>query len=68
MIVFDMVYHPENTKLIKEARARGCKVITGVEMFVRQAAHQFRLFTNREPPVELMERVVRAELSPLKTE
>ena len=42
MIVFDTVYTPESTMLIKEAR-RGCDVITGVELFVRQAALQFQL-------------------------
>ena len=45
MIVFDAVYNPENTLLIKEARNRNCTVVTGVEMFVRQACLQFQLFT-----------------------
>ena len=35
MVVFDMVYNPENTLLVKEARGHGCTVVTGVEMFVR---------------------------------
>ncbi len=54
MIVFDTVYNPEHTLLVKEARAQSCKVITGVEMFVRQAALQFELFTEHEPPAKLM--------------
>jgi 3-dehydroquinate dehydratase/shikimate dehydrogenase len=54
MVVFDVVYNPENTLFIKEARARGCKVITGVDMFVRQACLQFQLFTGQEGPAELM--------------
>ena len=37
MIVFDAVYNPENTLLVKDARSRNCKVVTGVDMFVRQA-------------------------------
>ena len=41
MIVFDTVYNPENTLLIKEAREQNCKYVTGVEMFVRQAGLQF---------------------------
>src|SRR5581483_3511880 len=45
LIVMDCVYTPETTLLIKEARGRGCHVITGVDMFVRQAALQFQLFT-----------------------
>jgi 3-dehydroquinate dehydratase/shikimate dehydrogenase len=65
LVVFDCVYTPENTLLIKEARNRGCLVITGVDMFVRQAALQFRLFTGREPPLDFMRKVVRRALSPL---
>lgn len=66
MLVFDTIYTPETTLLIREARSRGCLTLTGVDMFVRQAALQFRLFTEREPPIELMERTVRRALSPLQ--
>jgi 3-dehydroquinate dehydratase/shikimate dehydrogenase len=65
LVVFDTIYTPETTLLIKEARARGCHVITGVELFVRQAALQFRLFTQREAPIELMRRAVKRALSPI---
>ncbi len=65
MIVFDTVYTPETTLLVKEARTRGCNVITGVELFVRQAAMQFRLFNGREAPLELMRREVKRALSPV---
>lgn len=54
MIVFDTVYNPEQTLLIKHARNRECKVVTGVEMFVRQAAMQYKLFTGDDAPKELM--------------
>ena len=54
MVVFDTVYNPESTLLIKDARAAGAKVVTGVEMFVRQAAYQFKLFTGQEAPIQLM--------------
>ena len=43
--VFDVVYNPEQTLFIKLARQAGCDTVTGVEMFVRQAAKQFELFT-----------------------
>ena len=56
LTVFDTVYTPETTLLVKEAHDRGCNVVTGVELFVRQAALQFQLFTGREPPVESMPR------------
>ncbi len=64
-LVFDTVYTPETTLLVKEARARGCQVVTGVDFFVRQAAAQIRLFTGKEPPVELMHKVVKRALSPI---
>jgi 3-dehydroquinate dehydratase/shikimate dehydrogenase len=65
LIVFDTVYTPETTLLVKEARARGCHVLTGVDMFVRQAALQFQLFTGREAPLELMRSLVKRVLSPV---
>ncbi len=65
LVVFDTVYTPETTLLVKEARARGCQVITGVELFVRQAAQQFKLFTQQEAPIELMRRAVKRALSPV---
>jgi 3-dehydroquinate dehydratase/shikimate dehydrogenase len=65
LVVFECVYTPETTLLVKEARTRGCHVITGVDMFVRQAAQQFRLFTGEEPPLELMAKTVRRALSPV---
>ena len=54
MVVFDTVYNPESTLLIKEARDQGCTVVTGVEMFVRQAAWQFYLFTGKPAPTDVM--------------
>ena len=54
MIVFDTVYNPESTLLVKEARAVGCRTVTGVEMFVRQAAIQFRIWHGVDPDPQLM--------------
>jgi len=65
LVVFDAVYTPETTLLVKDARARGCHVITGVDMFVRQAALQFQLFTGKNAPLELMHDLVKRALSPL---
>jgi 3-dehydroquinate dehydratase/shikimate dehydrogenase len=64
-VVFDTVYTPETTLLVKEARMRGCLVVTGVDFFVRQAALQARVFTGKEPPLELMHKVVKRALSPV---
>ncbi len=51
-IVFDTVYNPEQTLFIKQAREAHCTTITGVDMFVRQAAEQYRLFTGQVPNLE----------------
>ena len=64
LTVMDCVYNPETTLLIRQARERGCHVITGVEMFVRQAARQFQLFTGMEPPLEEMSQIVRRAVAP----
>lgn len=63
--VFDTIYTPETTLLIREARARGADTITGVDMFVRQAARQVELFTGLTPDTEPMRQIVRKALSPL---
>jgi len=61
-VVFDIVYTPLETKLLREARARGAQAIPGVEMFVNQAALQFRHFTGLDAPVEVMRQVVLSHL------
>lgn len=66
MVVFDTVYNPENTLLIKEARAQGCQVVTGVEMFVRQAILQFKLFTGQDASWELMRDTLKRATGPAK--
>lgn len=66
LYVFDTIYTPETTMLIREAQERGCHVLTGVEMFVRQAGLQFKLFSGKEAPLELMDKVVRRALSPVR--
>jgi len=57
-LVFDLVYNPIDTPLIKAAREKGLPVITGVEMFVHQGARQFEIWTGKPAPEEEMLRVV----------
>ncbi len=57
-IVFDLVYNPVDTPLIRLARQRGLNVITGVEMFIQQGARQFEIWTGKPAPEEEMLRVV----------
>jgi 3-dehydroquinate dehydratase/shikimate dehydrogenase len=66
MIVFDTIYNPENTLLLKSARARGCIAVSGLEMFLRQAAAQFECFVNRPAPVEVMRSALRRAMSPVQ--
>lgn len=66
MVVFDTVYNPENTLLVKNARSQGCAVATGVEMFIRQASLQFRLFTGKNAPAELMRDTLKKAISAAK--
>jgi len=54
--VMDVVYDPPETRLLREARERGCTAIGGAGMLVEQAAEQIRLWTGREPPVDVMTR------------
>jgi 3-dehydroquinate dehydratase/shikimate dehydrogenase len=65
-IVFDTVYNPEQTLLVKQARQAGCRVITGVDMFIRQAGHQFHLFTGEDAPTDLMRETLKRAIGPAK--
>ncbi|MBV9679927.1 MAG: shikimate dehydrogenase, partial [Acidobacteriaceae bacterium] len=53
-IVFDMVYNPHETALLKQAKAQGCQIIYGVEMLLEQAAHQFEIWTGESAPLSAM--------------
>ncbi len=57
-IVFDMVYDPVETHLLRVARTKGIAVIPGVEMFVQQAARQFEIWTGKPAPAGDMLRAV----------
>jgi 3-dehydroquinate dehydratase / shikimate dehydrogenase len=56
--VFDLVYNPVETPLLRMARQKGIAVVTGVEMFVQQGARQFEIWTGKRAPEEEMLRVV----------
>ena len=64
-VVFDAVYNPLETRLLREAGAKGLTVIPGVEMFINQAILQFERFADVDSaPEALMRRVVMEHLSP----
>ena len=66
MIVFDAVYNPETTYLLRMAREKGCKAVSGIEMFVGQACLQFRLFTGKKASPSFMRGIVRQALSAVR--
>jgi shikimate 5-dehydrogenase len=58
MAVFDTVYNPARTLLLKEAKKKRAKIIDGISMFVNQGMAQFRLFTNIDGNAELMREII----------
>ena len=52
LVVADIVYNPEETKLMREAKEAGCKVVGGKGMLIWQGASAFKLYTGEEMPVE----------------
>src|ERR1700728_175024 len=60
--VFDMIYDPAETQLLKLAKKRGAQIIPGIEMFVHQAARQFEIWTGKPAPQDDMLQVVTLSL------
>lgn len=61
-VIFDLVYNPLRTRLLREAEKAGAITVDGVRMLVLQGAESFRIWTGVEPPVDVMERAVRDAL------
>jgi shikimate dehydrogenase len=57
-LVFETIYSPRETTLLKAAKSIGCRVIDGLEMFVHQAAAQIELHTGKRPQLEMMRAVL----------
>lgn len=49
-VAFDAVYNPVETRFLREARENGAKTVTGLQMYLNQAALQFKAFTGKQPP------------------
>ncbi len=58
LAVMDIVYNPYQTRLLKDAEARGLETIPGIEMFVNQALLQFEAWTGERAPRQVMKQVV----------
>ena len=60
--VFDSVYNPVETPLLKLAQSKGCGTISGVEMFLHQAARQFEIWTGKPAPMDAIRQVLLRQL------
>ncbi len=58
LTVFDIIYNPIKTRLIRDAEETGCVVVSGIDMFVYQAASQFELWTSKTAPIKVMREVL----------
>ena len=58
LVVFDVIYNPFKTRLLKEAEETGCVVVSGIDMFVYQAALQFELWTKQSAPIDVMKKAL----------
>jgi len=63
LTVMDIVYNPRDTRLLKDAKAAGCRTIPGLEMFLHQAAAQFELWTNQTAPADVMRAILESRFS-----
>jgi len=59
-VAFDVVYDPPETRFLREARARGCRTVSGAELFIGQASAQFTLWHGRQAPRDVMRRALEA--------
>lgn len=62
LVVSDIVYNPRNTRLLREAAAKGCPVHGGLGMFIYQGAYAFEYWTGTAAPVAVMREAVEASL------
>jgi shikimate 5-dehydrogenase len=53
-LVYDLVYNPAETRLLREAARAGCSTIGGLEMLLAQAQEQFQWWTGSRPPIGVM--------------
>lgn len=63
LVVFDAVYNPNQTSLIKEAIKANAKPVYGIKMLLYQGAESFRIWTGQNPPVDVMEDALKKTLN-----
>ncbi len=63
LVVNDIVYNPNETALIKEALKADAKPVYGIKMLLYQGAESFKIWTNQEPPIDVMEKALKETLN-----
>lgn len=63
LVVNDIVYNPNETALLKETIKAGAKPVYGIKMLLYQGAESFRIWTNQEPPIDIMEKALKETLN-----
>jgi shikimate dehydrogenase len=63
LTVMDIVYNPMETKLVKDAKSAGAKVVNGLEMLIYQGAASFEIWTKKQAPVKVMREAALNHLS-----
>ena len=59
IIVLDAIYSQEKTKLLQEAEKNNCTIISGIEMYINQAAGQFKIWTGKEADINFMRNIIK---------
>lgn len=63
LVVFDAVYNPNETVLLKQAIEAGAKPVYGIKMLLYQGAESFKIWTGRDAPIDVMENALRDTLN-----
>jgi shikimate 5-dehydrogenase len=67
-LVYDLVYNPRSTRLLRDATAAGCQVIDGLEMLVQQAVRQFAWWTGVTPSAAVMRAAAERRLEEIESD
>ncbi|WP_270279494.1 shikimate dehydrogenase [Vagococcus bubulae] len=58
LVVYDVIYNPRKTLLLKQAQSKGCQTINGLDMLLYQGAKAFNLWTNEDMPVKKVKEII----------